>query len=267
MYRELTQSLINSRFQHLDVSCHNHTNQQYTYSVHDNLATTKQYAYSSKHQRIPPIVHVKTSHSTCSHISIHNVLKHAWAPSTSAKYATDLHLFHSFCEQHNISPSEHLLASQDLLCSYIASLSGTQSGSTIRGKVAAIRAWHIYNDTPWFSSIRLVYVLKGATNLTPTTSLCSPCLPVMNDMLLLLSSSLNLQNHFDTAIFFTACAAFWGQLRLGEILPPTQFNYDITLLLHITNISSPSSMGSRSLHLPHTKTSPVKGELVMLCRQ
>ncbi|KAJ7619026.1 hypothetical protein B0H17DRAFT_876978, partial [Mycena rosella] len=72
----------------------------------------------------------------------------------------------------------------------------------------------------------------------------------------------------DAAVFVTACCAFWGQMRLGEILSvsssPAQGPVKCGRIPTFSDLSNPSS---RDLHLPYMKTKGPKGEDTMLCRQ
>jgi len=87
-------------------------------------------------------------------------------------------------------------------------------------------------------------------------------------MLTLLISKLIPTESFDAAVLACALCAMYGQCHLGELLPPTERIWDITLI-PLVNSLLPSSTpaGSRVLVLPFTKTTGSKGAKVVLCRQ
>ncbi|KAJ6597345.1 hypothetical protein B0H10DRAFT_1803378, partial [Mycena sp. CBHHK59/15] len=159
-----------------------------------------------------------------------------------------------------------LPASEFLLCAFAASYAGSLAVSTVEGKLAAIRAWHIINDERYNGSVRLNYVLKGIENLAPDALPSRP--PITDDMLLMLHRHLDHSNGFDAAVFSAATTAFWCQCRLGEILSKTERSFDPTLVPTVRNLGQPcSKAGSRVLRLPNTKTKRKKGENTFMGRQ
>lgn len=210
-------------------------------------------------------------HPSISRISqsrIQQTLKHAWAASTMEKYAGGVQHFNAFCDRENVDTCFRLPASEFLLCAFASSRSGEIAGTTVRNEISAIRAWHILNDVHYHGSLRLSYVLKGVENLRPESSKRPPRPPITVQMLLFLHHDLDLNNPFDACVEFAATSAFWGQIRLGEILSPTQDNWDLELIPSQHHMRPPhTSAGSRLLHLPNTKVAGRKGENISLCRQ
>jgi hypothetical protein len=138
--------------------------------------------------------------------------------------------------------------------------------STVDGKLAAVRAWHILNDVPYAGSLRLNYVLKGIDNLAPDAAPPRP--PITLDMLDLLHVNLDLSSPFDAAVFATATTAFWGQCRLGEVLSKWERSFDPSLIPSVKHLGDPCTPpGSRILHLPWTKTKGAKGDDVFVSKQ
>ena len=86
-------------------------------------------------------------------------------------------------------------------------------------------------------------------------------------MLSQLVTSLNLNLPFDAAVAACACAAFWGQCHLGELLPISS-STPLSTLLPLCSSFKRSIWNPQSciLHLPHTKTHP-HGEEVVLINQ
>ncbi|KAF7306204.1 DNA breaking-rejoining enzyme [Mycena indigotica] len=83
-------------------------------------------------------------------------------------------------------------------------------------------------------------------------------------MLLHLRSGLNLTSSFDIAVFAAACVAFWGQCRLGELLPTSRTDPELSTKPCRNNITS--TKHTITVRLPRTKTQK-HGEDVILTAQ
>jgi len=114
--------------------------------------------------------------------------------------------------------------------------------------MSAVRAWHISNGVSWHGGLRLSYTLKGTDRMTPLSSKKPLRPPLDLDSLELLAKGLDLEEGTDVAVYATACIAFWGQVRLGEL-------------------GIPNKNGSRTLLLPNIKCGGVSGESIIICRQ
>ncbi|KAJ6489476.1 hypothetical protein C8R47DRAFT_951031, partial [Mycena vitilis] len=195
-------------------------------------------------------------------------IRRAWADSTLTKYSQGLDAYQSFCDSENISQDKRLPANEFLLCAFAASRVGEIAGGTARGAIAAVKAWHILNDVEWEGGIRLRYVLRGVENAAPSSSKHDSRPPVTSTMLEALDSDLDHTDPKDAAVFAAACCAFWGQIRLGEILSEAQGSFKLGRIPTASDLKPPSTKaGSRSLHLPWTKTKHSQGDNTMLCRQ
>jgi len=73
-------------------------------------------------------------------------LNHAWADSTLKKYHGVIKDFHSFCDKEHVPSCNHLPANEHLLCAFAASHVGSVAGDTVQSHMAALKAWHIYNN-------------------------------------------------------------------------------------------------------------------------
>ncbi|KAF8130912.1 hypothetical protein K438DRAFT_1454456, partial [Mycena galopus ATCC 62051] len=199
---------------------------------------------------------------------IQHALENAWADSTIKKYAYGLDTFHKFCNNERVPHGQRLPACEELLCAFAASRAGEIAGGTVRGAIAAIKAWHIIEDARWQGGIRLRYTLKGVENLAPDESRRDQRPPVTKEMVDMLGRSLNLIDAADAAVYATACCVFWGQVRLGEILLETQGSYKIGRIPLVSDLSNPvTDAGTRILRLPFTKTKGARGDNSILCRQ
>ncbi|KIJ58034.1 hypothetical protein HYDPIDRAFT_103399, partial [Hydnomerulius pinastri MD-312] len=114
-------------------------------------------------------------------------LDHAWADSTLSKYRGVIEQFHGFCQSEQIPMQLRLPASEDLLCAFAVSyMNPDSSGDTVQNHLAAVKAWHIYNNARWLGGVRLRYILNGVKNLAPAASKRPPRPPITRAMLLLL---------------------------------------------------------------------------------
>ncbi|KAJ7164456.1 hypothetical protein C8R46DRAFT_1220959 [Mycena filopes] len=197
---------------------------------------------------------------------IRRAVSHAWADATVDKYARSLDAFHIFCDGEGVTPAQRLPANEFLLCAFAASRLGEIAGGTAKNALSAVKAWHVLEDVHWEGGLRLRYTLRGVENLGPGKLDLRP--PVTADMVALLGEELNLADPFDAAVFSTACSAFWGQIRLGEILSETQAKFKTGRIPLVSDLKPASTAaGSRILRLPWTKTKKRAGDNVMLCRQ
>lgn len=198
---------------------------------------------------------------------INTALQNSWAPSTLKTYRRAVAQFLHFCAREKIPQHLQTPTPEILLCAFAADNLGQTSGSAARNKIAALKAWHLTNNWPWNGSDRLSRVLNGVHNLTPASSIRPKRLPVSLQALETLTLYLNWSDPFDAAVIACACTAFWGQCRLGELLPSSSS--------HLSTHSLPSRNSLRHtttnhsawiLHLPTTKTHR-RGQEVALVHQ
>jgi hypothetical protein len=199
--------------------------------------------------------------------NVQMALEHGWADSTVTNYGHAVDRFLAFCADEKIPTKFQLPADEFVLCAFAASGAGVHSGSTARNNIAALKAWHIAQNQPWNGGSRLHYVLAGVENLAPESSKRPPRPPINTAMLRALYDGLDFTSPRDVAVFAAACVAFWGQCRLGEILPVSAT--DIALVhkptrAHVSR--SHRNKRSTTLRLPRTKTRK-SGEDVVLVPQ
>ncbi|KAJ7721249.1 hypothetical protein DFH07DRAFT_1008089 [Mycena maculata] len=212
----------------------------------------------------------RPSHKRHIRPALHNVQKalhHGWADSTISNYGYAVDRFLAFCTREGIPPKFQLPTDEFVLSAFAASGAGVHSGSTARNNIAALKAWHVAQDQPWNGSSRLHYVLAGVENLAPESSKQPPRPPINAAMLRALYHGLDFTSPRDVAVFAAACVAFWGQCRLGEILPLSSSDSACAQKPTRAHVSR-SHRNSRStkLRLPRTKTHK-SGEDVVLVAQ
>jgi hypothetical protein len=183
-------------------------------------------------------------------------------------YTTSFQRFTAFCTTIGFLVTPSSPVPEQILCQFICSLAASRSGQYIRNELAAIQAFHIINNLPFPDSVRLRYLLKAANKLTPSLSCRSPRQAVSISMLDFLSTALTLSSPFDICCFAVACTAFWGQARLGELLPSSISKLDSSRYPDLSNLQPPSTpAGSRTLRIPFSKTTGSAGASLFLCRQ
>ncbi|PPR07307.1 hypothetical protein CVT24_007516 [Panaeolus cyanescens] len=200
--------------------------------------------------------------------NVHKTLEASWAKSTHSSYSRNLKHFHHFCSQRNIPPESRFPTSESLLLIYAASHVGVCSSSTVRHRLSALKAYHILHNWQWNGSLRLSKLLRGLKHSAPTSSSKPPRSPISLSMLIRLIEHLNLRDPFDAAVAACASTAFWGQCRLGELLPPSSnpaYTSSIPARSHLTCSASKSHQPKFfNLHLPQTKTNRLGQTVVIL---
>ena len=188
-----------------------------------------------------------------SHVS--RAIQNGWADSTIRRYSGAIRQYIRFCEVEGVPAHLRFPADEFVLCAFAASSAGRHARSTPRNRLSALKAWHIAHNMQWKGSSRLRYVLNGVHNLAPGSSRRPPRPPVNAKMISQLIQHLNLDSPLDVAVAACAATAFWGQCRLGELLPISAAAMSPSLLPIRSgfkrSIRNPESC---ILHLPRTKT-------------
>ena len=197
------------------------------------------------------------------HVS--RAIQQGWADSTIKCYSGAIDLFICFCDTEGVPGHLHFPADEFVLCAFAASSAGKHSRSTPRNRLSALKAWHIAHNMEWKGSSRLRYVLNGVHNLTPGSSRCPPRPPVNAKMISQLVQRLDPNSPLDAAVAACATTAFWGQCRLGELLPASSSSL-LSTPFPIRSGFRRSLRNPQSclLHLPRTKTHRHGQEIVLV---
>ena len=199
------------------------------------------------------------------HVSL--AIQNSWAKSTVKRYSGTIRQYILFCDAEHVPDHLRFPADEFVLCAFAASSLGRHARTTPRSRLSALKAWHLAHNMEWKGSSRLRFVLNGVHNLSPNSSRQPLRPPINARMLSQLVERLDLTSHFDAAVAACAVTAFWGQCRLGELLP--------TSLASPIDMAFPTRSGlwkslrnphSYLLHLPRTKTSR-HGEDIVLVNQ
>jgi hypothetical protein len=202
-----------------------------------------------------------------SRLHVARAIQNGWAGSTVRRYAGSIKQFLHFCDTEGIPDHLRLPADEFVLCSFAASSAGVHARSTPRSRLSALKAWHIVHNVEWKGSARLQYVLNGVHRLAPRSSKRPPRPPINATMLQQLVERLDLTSPLDSAVAACATTAFWGQCRLGELLPSSAS----ILLSTPFPIRSGFKRSVRNplscvIHLPRTKTH-LQGQDIVLVDQ
>lgn len=194
-----------------------------------------------------------------------HAIQNGWAKSTVRRYSGAIRQFINFCDAEGVPDHLRFPADEFVLSAFAASSAGVHSRSTPRNRLSALKAWHIAHNVEWKGSSRLRYVLNGVHNLAPRGSRRPPRPPINATMLTQLIDHLDLNNPLDVAVAACVTTAFWGQCRLGELLPSSAS----ALLSTPFPLRSGFKRSLRNplscvIHLPRTKTHSHGQEVVLV---
>lgn len=192
-------------------------------------------------------------------------IQNGWAKSTLKRYSSSVKLFLRFCDMEGVPEHLRFPANEFVLCAFAASSIGRHARGTPSAHLSALKAWHVAHNLEWGGSARLRYVLNGVQNLAPGTSIQPLRPPINATMLIQLIQGLDLSLPFDIAVAACAAAAFWGQCRLGELLPSSVARFIASLFpsrsAFVRSLRNPQAC---LLRLPHTKTHPHGQDVVLV---
>jgi hypothetical protein len=190
------------------------------------------------------------------------------ADSTLKRYSGTIKQYILFCDTERVPNHLRFPADEFVLCAFAASSLGRHAGSTPRSRISALKAWHVTHNIEWKGSARLRYVLNGVHNSAPRSSRRPPRPPINARMLSQLIENLDLTLPLDAAVAACAATAFWGQCRLGELLPlSTSTTPPNPLPARSDFKKSLRNPQSRLLRLPCTKTHRHGQDIVLVDQQ
>lgn len=238
--------------------------QHHTLIHQDKVSTTHNchHARSDNHHNTTPSQHSFFNITDASHTfspqtnnEINRAIQNSWARATVRRYSGTIEQFLRFCDAEQVPNHLRFPADEFVLCAFAASSLGKHAGSTPRSRLSALKAWHTAHNMEWKGSARLRYILNGVNNLAPGGSKHLPRPPINAKMLSQLVENLDLNTPVDAAIAACAATAFWGQCRLGELLPSSSSpSLNIPLPTRSGFMRSLRNPQSCLLHLPRTKT-------------
>jgi hypothetical protein len=137
-------------------------------------------------------------------------------------------------------------------------------------KILAIKKEHHRQGLLWQGGEQLRLILKGVEEMRPASSFYCKRAPVTITMLDDLNSGLDRSSGLDNCVCAICCLFFFSQLRISEILPPTQNLNRFNPCQHATFAhirESTTKNGACNLHLPWLKTQKARGDDVWIPRQ
>jgi hypothetical protein len=181
-------------------------------------------------------------------------IQSGWADSTVKRYSGAIDQFIRFCDSEGVPDHLRFPADEFVLCAFAASSVGIHARTTPQNRLSALKAWHLAHNIEWKGSSRLRYVLNGVHKLAPRDSKRAPRPPINATMITQLVQHLNLDSPLDVAIAACATTAFWGQCRLGELLPASLAAVSTPLPTRAGFRRSIRNPLSCIIRLPRTKT-------------
>ena len=195
---------------------------------------------------------------------VFNVMSNAWADSTRESYSSGILVYHVYCDVKGVPEELRAPASQSNITSFIVSLAGSYSGSTISNYIHGIRAWHVLHGLEWrLNSLELDAALKGAERLAPPSSRRKKRQPYTPDFITKLREHLTLDDPFDAAVFACLTTCFYGAARVGEFVVPRLDSFSPSRHVTVANLRvdrDAQGLEVTVLHIPHTKAAPLEGE-------
>ena len=217
---------------------------------------------------LPPFFNVEIDSlllSPQSRRHVTHAIQNSWAKSTVKRYSSSIQQYIRFCEAEGVPNHLRFPADEFVLCAFTASSIGIHARNTPKNRLSALKAWHIAPNLEWKGSSRLQYVLNGVHNLTPRGSRRPPRPPINSKMLTQLLQHLNLKSPLDIAVAACATTAFWGQCRLGELLPSSSPTLSLSLFPTRSSLKKSSrNPQAHIIHLPRTKTHHHGQEIVLV---
>ena len=191
-------------------------------------------------------------------------MSNAWAESTRESYSSGILVYHVFCDARNVPEELRAPANQATITSFIVSLAGSYSGSTISNYIHGIHAWHVLHGLEWrIHSLETDAALKGADRLAPPSSKRKKRQPYTTDFITMLRQQLKDEDPFDTAVFACLTTCFYAAARVGEFVVPRLDAFSPSS--HVTSANlrvdrDPNGLEVTVLHVPSTKAAPLDGE-------
>lgn len=189
---------------------------------------------------------------------IADVLTHAWAESTREAYGTGLLVFHVFCDAKSVPDTQRAPASPILLQSFLSTIAGSYSGSTVSNYFHGVRAWHIIHGVSWLiDKLQMDALLKAASTLTPASSKKKQRLPWTIEFILAILAQLNPTDPLHVAVEGCLLTVFFTAARLGEFTIPTLKSFNASRHVKPSDIFTDTDRNGLKLtgfHLPVTKS-------------
>jgi integrase len=194
----------------------------------------------------------------------HRTTLDGWAPKTRVGHRNAKARFVRFCDAFLVPLNERFPVSEAVLCAFAAHRAGRVAGATVRNDLAGLHAYHTLHGLPWPSPPRLRYIVAGVERARPASSRQALRPPVSLPLLRGVHEGTNLNVGLQAAVRACAFVAFYGQYRMGELLPEAISDFDPRW--HPTRAAFHGGR-TPSITLPWTKTTLGAGAVITLAPQ
>ena len=191
-------------------------------------------------------------------------------PTTQASYRSGLLAFHVFCDRKKIT--EELRAPVDTLImkSFVATLAGIYSATTISNYTSAIRAWHIVHGISWdIGDPEMNAIIKGTKQMAPRSSTREKRKPMTKSYIEKLRMHFRDNNHLDVAVFSCLTTAFWSTARLREVTVQNLSAFDPEIHVKRSDVGTRinrNGLKMTTILIPEMKANQTKGEHIYWAR-
>ena len=187
-----------------------------------------------------------------------------WSQSTHEAYSPGLLVWHVHCDKRSVLELLCAPVHHSHIASFVASLAGSYSGSTISNYLYGLQAWHLLHSVKWkLNTLEMETLLKGAVRLAPDSSKQKPHQLYTTDFIIKISENLDLTLPFNAAIFACLTVGFYSVVRVSELTVPQLSAFDSVRHVTPANLQSEinqNGMEVTVLHIPHTKAALLEGE-------
>jgi hypothetical protein len=188
----------------------------------------------------------------------------SWALRTRIGHRGACARFDRFCDVYLVPRNERYPVSEEVLCAFAAHRAGRVAGATVRNDIAGLHAFHTAHSLPWPIPPRLKHIITGVERARPPSSRMDIRLPVSLPLLRGVYEETDPTVALEAAVRACAFTAFYGQYRLGELLPDSLSAFDPQM--HPTRAAW-SGGRAPSITLPWTKTTRNAGAVIPLAPQ
>ena len=202
---------------------------------------------------------------------IEGVSLNSLQPATQATYGAGLLAFHVFCDQKGVAEDLRAPVDNLILKSFVATLAGIYSATSITNYTSAIRAWHIVHGIEWkIGDPEMNAIIKGAKQMAPRSSTREKREPMTKGYIEKLRPHFSDTIPLDVAVFACLTTAFWSTARLGELTVPNLLAFDPKIHVKRSNLGKSIDRGgleTTTIHVPETKANRTQGESIYWAQQ
>lgn len=200
-----------------------------------------------------------------------DVMVGGWGEGTLEVYGSGLLVFHVFCDQKQIPEEQRAPASPLLIASFISTIAGAYSGSTIANYLYGVRAWHILHGVRWqMNPAEVETLLKGAEKAAPPLSKRKKRRPYTKDFMCAILRHLDVSTPLHAAVYACLTTTFWATARVGEFTVKNLTDFKATKHVKPSDVSTSTDMNgyeTTEFFIPSTKAEPITGETISWSEQ